>query len=349
MTMNGTLQKLIEKNDLTNGEASSLMSSMMLGELSPPQTAAVLTALRMKGETVGEITGFAEVMREKAVHVSPRRSDLVDTCGTGGDSKQTFNVSTATAFVAAAMGIPIAKHGNRAISSQCGSADVLEELGARIDLEPDAVAELIDRVGIGFLFAPAHHPAMKHVAPVRKEMGVRTVFNLLGPLTNPALVRRQLVGVYRQDLTETVARVLQALGSEKVIVVHGADGTDEVSISGETIVSILGNGTVHTTVFRPEDAGVPRAKLDQISGGTVRENARHLLDVLGGQRGPRRDCVVLNAAFVALVADRVKSIAQGAGLARDTIDSGAAMDVLENFRKTSQTLGNGNGRKGAPR
>lgn len=349
MPVNGTLQKLIDRNDLTGDEAAALMTSMMSGALSPAQIAAVLTALRMKGETVGEITGFAEAMREKAVRVDTQRSDLVDTCGTGGDSQHTFNVSTATAIVAAAMGIPVAKHGNRAVSSRCGSADVLEELGVKIDLEAEAIGELIDRVGIGFLFAPAHHPAMKNVGPVRKELGVRTVFNLLGPLTNPAPVRRQLVGVFRSDLTEKVARAFQALGSEKVFVVHGADGTDEVSVTGETIVSVLENGGVRTTVFRPEDAGVPRATLGEIRGGTSQDNACHLLDVLRGRHGPRRDAVVLNAAFVAVVADRARSIAQGARLASDAIDSGAAKDVLDKFRKTSHALGNGNGRKGAHR
>ncbi len=351
MIVSGTLERLIEKRHLTRAEAGRLMSSIISGELSPPQTAAVLTALRMKGESVDEITGFVEAMRDKAVRVAPKRAGLVDTCGTGGDARHTFNISTAAAIVAAAMGIPVAKHGNRAVSSRCGSADVLECLGVNLDLGPEAIAELIDGVGIGFLFAPAHHPAMKNVAPVRKEMGVRTIFNLIGPLANPAGVRRQLVGVYRKDLTVTVAEVLRALGSEKVFVVHGLDGTDEVSATGETIVSILEDGKVRTTTFEPEDVGIPRATLDEINGGRAEENASIILDLLRGEPGPRRNAVLLNAAFVAVLADHAANLTEGAKLAREAIDSGRGLDVLDRFKKASHALGSGSGgvRQGAPR
>jgi len=340
MSTNGTLQKLIEQQDLDREEARALMDSIVSGKLAGSKIAAILTALRIKGETVEEITGFVSSMREKVLRIKPKRNGLVDTCGTGGDAQQTFNISTVTAIVAAAMGIPIAKHGNRAVSSKCGSADLLEELGVKLDLGPESVADLIDEVGIGFLFAPAHHPAMKHVAPVRKEMGIRTVFNLIGPLTNPAGVNRQLIGVYRKDLTETVARVLHALGSEKVFVVHGLEGTDEVSIAGETVVSILDHERIRTATFTPEDAGVNRAPISELQGGTARENAELVLEILNGRPGPRRDAVVLNTAFVAVVADRVKNLEEGAVLARETIDSGRAREVLQNLIDTSQTIGN---------
>ncbi|MEE9269692.1 MAG: anthranilate phosphoribosyltransferase [Candidatus Krumholzibacteria bacterium] len=339
MDTKAVLNQLIAGQDLTRDDAAGLMNSIMSGELSAVRAAAILTALRMKGETIDEITGFVSAMREKAVRITPRSEGVIDTCGTGGDARHTFNISTTTAFVAAGMGIPVAKHGNRAVSSRCGSTDVLEALGINLDLSPDAVTELIDRVGLGFLFAPHHHPAMKHVAPVRKELGTRTVFNLLGPMVNPAGVKRQLIGVFRRDLTEVVARVLQALGSEKVFVVHGLDGTDEASLSGETAVSLLENGAVRTTTITPEDAGVERADISALSGGDAEENAGHLLAVLQGKNGPRRDAVVLNAAFAAVLADKAGSLAEGADLARATIDSGAALDRLGTLREASHSLG----------
>ncbi|MFQ5511331.1 MAG: anthranilate phosphoribosyltransferase [Candidatus Krumholzibacteriia bacterium] len=347
MDTQAVLNGLIEKKDLDRGEAEALMGSIMSGELSAVRAAAILTALRMKGETIDEITGFVSAMREKVIPVSPQREGLIDTCGTGGDSRHTFNISTATAFVAAGMGIGVAKHGNRAVSSRCGSTDVLDALEVNLDLGPDAVAVLIDRVGLGFLFAPHHHPAMKHIAPVRRELGTRTVFNLLGPMTNPAGVKRQLIGVFRRDLTEVVARVLQALGSEKVFVVHGLDGTDEVSLSGETAVSLLEDGSVKTMTFVPEDAGVERADISALGGGDAGENAAHLVEVLRGTKGPRRDAVVLNAAFAAVVADKAPNLAEGAGLARDTIDSGAALDRLEALRRESHALANGGPTRGS--
>jgi len=271
--------------------------------------------------------------------VLPSRNGLVDTCGTGGDAKRTFNNSTAVAIVAAGAGIAVAKHGNRAVSSRCGSADVLEKLGVKIDLSPASVAALIDDIGIGFLFAPVHHISMKHVSPVRRELGVRTIFNLLGPLANPLGVKRQLIGVFRERLTELVARVLKAMGSEKVYVVHGRDGTDEVSITDETVISVLENGAVRNFTFTPEEAGLERTKLESIQGGAPDENAALIESILKGRRGPHRDVVVLNCAFAALAADRAKTVIDGVRLAQEAIDSGRALQALERLREASQTLG----------
>lgn len=330
--MKAMLEKLIRGEHLSIDEARSLMGSIMEGKLNEHQIAGVLIALRAKGETVDEIAGFVDTMRAKAVRVTPQRSGLVDTCGTGGDAAHTFNISTATALVAAGMDIPVAKHGNRALSSKCGSADVLEELGVNIALGPEQIAQSIDQIGIGFMFAPNHHPATKHAAPVRKGLGVRTVFNLLGPLTNPAFVKRQLVGVFDGALTETVAEVLHTLGSEKVFVVHGLDGSDEISLTANTKVSALDNGEVHTFEFSPQSVGLDLVTPEELSGGTPAENARLIVDILDGEAGPRRDAVVLNSAFVAMVADKANSVRDGLELARATIDSGQARAVLEALR-----------------
>ncbi len=332
------LEKLIRRENLSAEEASGLMNDIMTGRMAEAPMAAVLTALRMKGETVEEIAGFASAMRDNAVRITPKRERLVDTCGTGGDVRHTFNISTAAALVSAAMGIPVAKHGNRAVSSSCGSADVLEALGVNIHLPPAAVSRLIEQVGIGFLFAPHHHPAMKHAAPVRKQMGVRTIFNLLGPLTNPAGVRRQLIGVFDRDLTEVLCRVLRALGSEKAFVVHGMDGTDEVSLSGETRVSVLDGGEVRTFRFAPEDAGISRASLAEISGGSPEENAAHVRDIFNGAAGPRRDAVLLNAGFVAILGDRAGNPAEGVRMARRAVESGAARELLDRLCRASHSI-----------
>jgi anthranilate phosphoribosyltransferase len=332
------LEKLVQKKDLSIDESRGLMISIMSGELRDTQIAAIITALRMKGETVDEITGFASAMREKAISVHPRRKDLVDTCGTGGDLRHTFNVSTATALVAASMGISVAKHGNRAVSSKCGSADVLEALGVNIQLPPESTAELIDRVGIGFLFAPRHHPAMKHAALARKELAIRTIFNLLGPLTNPAGVKRQLIGVFDKDLTEVLCGVLRALGSEKAFVVHGMDGTDEVSITGETAVSVLEKGEIKSFLFTPEEAGLDRAGIGDISGGSAEQNAVHITDILNGRCGPRRDAVLLNAGFVAGLAGVACDVRDGVRLAKESIESGKARELLDQLREASREL-----------
>jgi len=329
------LAKMLRRCDLEADEAYGLMNSIMAGEMDEVRITAVLVALRAKGETVDEITGFARAMRERAEQVAPKRGGLVDTCGTGGDAKGTFNISTGTALVAAAMGVPVAKHGNRAVSSTCGSADVLEHLGVAVDLPPHQVAEMIDEVGIGFLFAPRHHPAMKHAAPVRRKLGVRTVFNLLGPLTNPAGVRRQLLGVFAEDLVEPVCRVLAELGAEKAFVVHGRDGTDEVSITGETVVAALDGGQIRRFVFTPEDAGLTRASLADIQGGTAAENAEHLETVLRGVPGPRRDAVLLNVGFVAVLGELANDPSEGVALALRAVESGSAERLLDNLRQAS--------------
>ena len=332
------LEHLIHGRDLGQDEARDLMGAIMDGAVGEAPLAAVLTALRIKGETIDEIAGFAAAMRERAVPVRPRRGGLADTCGTGGDGKHTFNISTAAALVAAAMGIGIAKHGNRAISSRSGSADVLEALGVNIALPPAAVAESIDRVGIGFLFAPLHHPAMKHAAPVRRQLGVRTVFNLLGPLTNPAGVKRQLVGVYRPELTDVICAVLARLGAERAFVVHGLDGTDEVSIAAETRVSELAGGEVRTYSFAPEEAGLGRAAPGAIAGGDAAANATRLRAIFAGEEGPLADAIALNAGFVAMAAGRAASPADGVELARRVITGGDAAELLERLRSVSQEL-----------
>ena len=336
--MREVLEKLVRREDLTLDESADLMRAIMSGELSDAQVAGVLVGLRAKGETVEEITGFARAMREKSVKVTLRTNGAIDTCGTGGDASSTFNISTAAALVVAGMGVTVAKHGNRAVSSRCGSADVLEALGVNIALDPNRAGELVDRVGIGFLFAPRHHPAMRHAAAARSSLGIRTVFNLLGPLTNPAGVRRQLVGVFAPELTETVARVLGALGSERVYVVHGTDGSDEVSVNAPTRVSALEDGAVRTFEFDPREIGVARAAPEDIAGGTAAENAAFIEQTLAGEKGPRRDTVVLNAAFAAMAAGKADTIETGVALASESIDSGRASEKLGALRQTSNEL-----------
>ena len=331
--LQNALQKLIERRHLTEDEAVEMMTHIMDGDATPSQIAGLLTALRMKGEIVDEITGFARVMRARSIHVPTTRRPLVDTCGTGGDLCKTFNISTAAAFVVAASGVAVAKHGNRSVTSKCGSADVLEALGVRLDLSPQGVGQCIDEVGIGFLFARAHHPAMKHAAAPRAELGIRTVFNALGPLTNPAGARRQLIGVYDADLCPLLARVLGNLGSEHVLVVHGLDGLDEISTVGETLISELKNGCVSTYTLTPEALGLSTAAPSEVAAGSdARENAALLLAVLDGERGPRRDIVLANAAAALLVAGVADTLPDGVARAADLIDSGAARAKVEALR-----------------
>jgi anthranilate phosphoribosyltransferase len=324
------LKKLVSGEHLTEAEAGETMARLMDGALTPMQVAALLTALRMKGETVDEIAAFARVMRERSVHVKTTRTPLVDTCGTGGDTVKTFNVSTASAFVVAAAGGAVAKHGNRSVTSKCGSADVLEHLGVRLDLTPEAVGRCIDSVGIGFLFARNHHPAMKHAAGPRAELGIRTVFNALGPLTNPAGAKRQVIGVYDGALCCPLAEVLIRLGAEHVLVVHGQAGLDEIATFGETLVAEGKNGTVETYTLRPEALGLPEATPSAVAPGeTLNENAALLRGVLSGEdRGPRRDIVLVNAAAALLVSGLVPTLADGVALARTVLESGAALQKL---------------------
>ncbi|MDF2630394.1 MAG: anthranilate phosphoribosyltransferase, partial [Symbiobacteriaceae bacterium] len=331
--MKALIQLVAEGSDLTEAQASIAMTMMMNGEATPSQVAAFLMALRIKGETVSEITGCARVMRSRATPVTHTREMVVDTCGTGGDRSNTFNISTTAAFVVAGAGAPVAKHGNRAASSLTGSADVLEALGVNLMLTPAQVGQCIDQVGIGFMFAPSLHTSMKHVAPVRKEIGMRTIFNLLGPLTNPAMAGAQVMGVFSPNLTEPLARVLGNLGCRHALVVHGLDGVDEISISGPSVISEMEDGLVHTYRVVPEDVGIARAPREYIRGGTKEENAAITEAVLGGEKGPRRDVVLLNAAAALLATGAARSLREGVGLAEQAIDAGAALRALEALRR----------------
>jgi anthranilate phosphoribosyltransferase len=332
------LSKVVSGSDLTLTEAREVMGEIMHGQATPAQIGAFLTALRMKRETVDEIAGCALAMRESAIPVKPKRNQLVDTCGTGGDGKGTFNISTTVAFVAAGAGLAVAKHGNRSVSSKCGSADLLQALGVNLELNPGQVARCIDEVGIGFLFAPKLHPAMKHALAPRQEIGLRTIFNILGPLSNPAQTKRQLLGVYHSDLTELMAEVLRALGAEHAFVVHGADGLDELSATGPNKVSELRNNHIETYYLDPQDLGLPRGRLSDLAGGTAEENVIITKALLKGERGPKRDVVLLNAAGVLLVGSAAKDLSDGLKLAAESVDSGNALRKLEQLVEFSQSF-----------
>jgi anthranilate phosphoribosyltransferase len=342
------IRQLVEGRDLSGEEAHAAMMQVMSGEASPAQIAAFVVGLRMKGETPDEVAGCARAMRAHATPATPSRDGLVDTCGTGGDGADTFNISTSAALVAAAAGVPIAKHGNRAVSSLCGSADVLEALGVRIDLPPGDVADCIDEVGFGFLFAQAHHPAMRHAGPVRRELAVRTVFNLLGPLTNPAGARRQVMGVYAEHLVEPMAQVLARLGVDHALVVHGAGGLDELTPTGENLMAEVRDGSVLAVTTldpRPLSTGpAPGTPEDLRVGGDPAHNAAVIRTVFDGERGPRRDAVILNAAAAMLVGGQVDDFEVGIDAAVETIDSGAAqrkLDELVAFTQARATDGGG--------
>jgi anthranilate phosphoribosyltransferase len=327
------LQTLIEGRDFSYEEMLSVMGQVMAGELTSAQIAGLLMALRIKGETVDEIAAAAEVMRSLATKVNIKNTaHLVDTCGTGGDGIQTFNVSTAGAFVAAAAGASVAKHGGRSVSSTCGSIDVLEALGVNVNLTPEQVAASVDQIGIGFMFAPNHHSAMKYATPVRRELGVRTMFNLLGPLTNPAGAKRQVMGVFHRDLTILLAGALQRLGSEHVMVVHGADGMDEISFTGDTYVAELKNGQITQYTVNPAQFGLPIHQLDTIQVKNAEESKAMVLAVLSGKHGPARDIVLLNAGAAIYVAGVAESLAAGIEKAIQVIDSGAAMEKLNQLK-----------------
>ena len=323
------ISKVIAGEDLAGDEAYNVMNEIMEGQATDAQIAAFVIALRLKGETVDEITGFTRVMREKATRINHKAENVVDTCGTGGDGTHTFNISTAAAIISAAAGATVAKHGNRSVSSSCGSADVLKELGVNIEIEKEKVEECIDAVGIGFLFAPLLHKAMKYAIGPRREIGIRTVFNILGPLTNPAGAKAQLLGVYDEALTETMAAVLGNLGSTHVFVVHGRDGLDEISITSPTKVSELKDGAISNYTIEPEDFDLPMADLESIKGGDPAANAKIVKDVLSGVPGPRRDIAVLNAAAVLTAADIAGGIAEGIKTAQEAINSGKAAEKLQ--------------------
>ena len=336
MTMfSGLLEKLQRHEDLTMDEASTAMDEIMEGRAQPSQIAGLLVALAMKGERPAEVVGFARTMRARATKLSREYAPVFDTCGTGGDRSHTFNVSTVAALVLAACGVRVAKHGNRSVSSKCGSADLFEALGVNVAAEPAVVERCLEEAGIAFFFAPTFHPSMRHAGPTRRELGIRTAFNLLGPLTNPARATRQLVGVPRPELTELVARSLALLGTERAWVVHGADGLDEISTSGYTKVSECRDGEVNTFYLHPSDVGLGKAQPEALRGGDAAENAAIAQQVLAGERGAPRDIVLLNAAAALLVAGRVSRIQDGLVMGAEAIDRGRAAAALDNLRRVS--------------
>jgi anthranilate phosphoribosyltransferase len=327
---------LLDGRDLDPGEARAAMDEIMSGEATASQTAGFLVALRAKGETADEIAGCAQAMRAHLVPVAPQRDDLVDTAGTGGDGARTLNISTAAALVAAAAGAAVAKHGNRAVSSASGSADVLEALGFELELEPDRIAQSIDELGFGFIFAPAHHPGFRHAAPVRRELGVRTVFNVLGPLTNPAGARAQVLGVYSPELAPVIADVLQGLGTRRAFVVHGAGGIDELSPAGPNLVYEVANGLVRERMIDPVELGIARCDPADLAGGTPEENAAAIRRMLDGEPGAHRDAVLLNAAGAIAAGGHADDLSAALAIAAEAVDSGAAAERLDSLVEFSR-------------
>ena len=332
--LKGLIAKAATGAALTREEAARGFDTMMSGEATPSQMGGLLMALRVRGETVEEITGAVTAMREKMLRVKAP-TDAIDVVGTGGDASGSYNISTCAAFIVAGAGVPVAKHGNRALSSRSGAADVLGALGVTIELPPDGVGRCLKEAGIGFMFAPAHHPAMKNVGPTRVELGTRTIFNLLGPLSNPAGVKRQMVGVFSRQWIEPLAQVLKNLGSEAVWVVHGSDGLDEITTSGATYVAALENGAVRTFEITPEEVGLPRVKAEALRGGDAKANAQALADVLKGKKSAFRDVAVFNAAAGLIVAGRAKELKAAVALAEKSIDSGEADARLQRLIKVS--------------
>ena len=332
--LRGAIAKVAAGKSLSQEEAAEAFDLVMSGAATPVQIGALLMGLRARGETVEEIAGAARAMRAKVLTVRAPEG-AIDTCGTGGDGKGTFNISTCAAFVVAGAGVPVAKHGNRAISSRSGSADVLKELGVNIEASPETISRCIAECGLGFMFAPAHHAAMRHVAQVRTELGTRTIFNLLGPLANPAGAKYQIVGVFGKEWVEPIAQVLALLGTVRAWVVHGSDGLDELTTTGISDVALVDAGKVSTFRISPRNAGLPDARPEDLTGGNAVENAAHIRAVLGGLRGPLRDIVLLNAAAALLVASKAKTLREGVALASESIDSGKALAVLEALARLS--------------
>ncbi len=335
-----SIAKLIDRIDLSAEETEGAFTEIMEGNASPSQIGAFLTALRMKGETIDEITNAARVMRAKSIKIDVRENSnelVIDTCGTGGSLIPTFNISTAVAFVVAGCNIKVAKHGNRSASGRCGSADVLEALGVNINLPPEKITQVIKEIGIGFLFAPLYHPAMKFAAPVRKELGIRTIFNILGPISNPADASVQLVGVSKPELTEIISGVLKNLGTKSALVVHGLDGKDEISITGETKLTELKDGKIRTFLTTPEEHGFKRQTIESLKCRGVKENAEALLKTLNGEKGPYRDVVLLNSAYALYISGR-RDMPSALKEAEDSIDSGKALDKLNRLIETTKKL-----------
>lgn len=326
------IRKAIDGIDLSGGEAEEVMNAIMSGETTDAQIAGFLVAMRIKGETAEEIAAFARVMRNKATLIESSAPDVLDTCGTGGDSTGTFNISTVSAFVAAGAGISVAKHGNRSVSSKCGSADVLRELGVNIDITPERVSECLNSVGIAFLFAPKLHASMKFAIGPRRELGVRTFFNILGPMTNPAGARRQLLGVYAGELVEKIARVLADLGCVRGFVVHGNDGLDEITTTQETVVAEVKSGAVSLMTVTPEQFGLKRASLGDLTAASIEENKAIFMSVLSGEKSPARDIVLLNSAFAICAGGKAETPEEGIALAQESIDSRKALGKFETLR-----------------
>jgi anthranilate phosphoribosyltransferase len=339
--MKDYIQKIENQQHLTRREIEAVMHEIMSGKAQQEDIAGFLTALNEKGPTVEEITGAARLLQQFYREVKTDHQVVLDTCGTGGDQKHTFNISTIAALVVAGAGVVVAKHGNRSVSSTCGSADILEALGVCLDLDQGSLGRCLDEVGIAFLFAQKLHPAMKHVAPVRKALGVRTIFNILGPLINPAKATHQMVGVYSRDLVGPIARVLQNLDIKKALVVHGSDGLDEITTTGITHISeFKGRGEIVSYHIDPQELGIPLAKEPDLKGGDLQKNVRISLGILAGDQGPKRDIVVLNAAYAFYAADRVQDIKEGMALARESIDQGLAAGKLEALKRFTQTAAN---------
>lgn len=336
MTVREAIRLIAEGGTLSEEQASAVAREIMAGQSTAAQVGGLLVGLRVRGETVDEITGFAKAMRDAAVRVPVRSGNLVDTCGTGGDGKGTFNISTVTAFVAAGAGCRVAKHGNRWISGKCGSADVLEALGVRVEISPEVAARCVDEIGIGFLFAPLYHAGTKHAATARREIGIRSLFNMLGPLANPAGAKRQLIGVFDAGLTRPMTEVLKRLGTERALVVYGADGLDEFTIAAESRVSELREGAIREYAVRPEQAGVSPAAIEELRGGDAARNAEIARAVLSGASGAERSVVLLNAGAVIYVSGRAESLQEGVELAKRSIDSGAARVKLEQLVAMTQ-------------
>ncbi len=335
MDIKDAIKEVVGGGHLSESEMVSIMEAIMEGRTGPAAMASLITALAVRGETVEEITGAARVMRRHATKVRAPDGPVVDTCGTGGDSTGTFNISTASAFVTAACGLIVAKHGGRAVTSKCGSADVLKTLGVNIDAGPLRMEECLGEAGIGFLFAPTLHGAMKFAAPVRAAIGIRTIFNILGPLTNPAGARHQVLGVYGAHLTELMAKVLRNLGAERAFVVRGEDGLDELTLTDRSRVSELDNGVIRTYYISPEDVGLARCAVEDLAGGDADENAAIILDIFKGEKGPKRDVVVLNSAAAITAGGRAATIRDACALAEKAIDSGAALDKLRKLVEVS--------------
>lgn len=339
MAIKEAIEKLSRKENLRLEEAQASMDDIMSGATEESVIAAFLMGLRMKGETAEEIAGCALSMRRNAETITTKRKDVIDTCGTGGDGSGTFNVSTTAAIIVSAAGVPVAKHGNRAVSSACGSADVLNALGVNIELEPEQAGKVLDQVGISFLFAPKFHKAMKYAAKVRKSLGIRTVFNVLGPLTNPAGVKRQVVGVFSEEWTEPIASVLSQLGADHSLVVHGSGGLDEFSVFGETRVSEMKGGEVRTYRFHAGDGGIDKGSPEELRGGDSERNAEIIRSILRGKDGAPRAMALLNSGAALYVAGKAPSIREGVALAQDVVDSGAAQKQLESWIEATRSLG----------